>query len=353
MTAQVPDSIIIFIAIAVIYLLICLFKVIREPYLKIFTLPSIKKAWKSFFMESIPDIINDINDSKPLIKKCVYWIVVPFILLFFIFICFLATPVILTSIKEHYSDCKNTKYSDYRFLKNIWRIKRKIKKKRRSIKHSMVGNTDINSVNKIFLTGNVASKVGFNKDKGILIFYLEVVDKVYEDDGTPTQFIDSEMYQIICCNDLAKEVQQSIERGMTIYIEGKIHSHRYKNENGIEICTKVIPIEKFEIIQEKKPEYYYLYFSRMGGIGSIECLDCRYSKGVVSSFHGFDDEGSPADMVIGVQCQSCGKFESLENWWSRNPPTLCKCGGTLERDKPLFCPKCKSKRLRYHMTLIT
>lgn len=36
-----------------------------------------------------------------------------------------------------------------------------------------------------------------------------------------------------------------------------------------------------------------------------------------------------------------------------NASLVCNCGGKLSRDKTIFCPKCKSRRLKYEMEYIT
>ena len=95
-----------------------------------------------------------------------------------------------------------------------------------------------------------------------------------------------------------------------------------------------------------------LYFKEMAGGGTIHCCDCGYSEDIISSVHGFDN--SDVDTFgSGYQCQSCGKFYDLNFDESRKDNKRCECGGKLEDDKPIFCPKCKSKNMVYDMAYIT
>jgi len=95
-----------------------------------------------------------------------------------------------------------------------------------------------------------------------------------------------------------------------------------------------------------------LYFKDMAGGGTIYCRDCGYSEKIVSDVHGF--QGSPVDTFrSGYQCQSCGKFYDLNFDEEQNDNKRCVCGGILEDDKPIFCPKCKSKDMIYDMAYIT
>ncbi|CCG53713.1 Protein of unknown function [Flavobacterium indicum GPTSA100-9 = DSM 17447] len=79
-----------------------------------------------------------------------------------------------------------------------------------------------------------------------------------------------------------------------------------------------------------------LTFSKMGSIGEFSCLKCYHTE-MVASYTRLSE---------GYQCQSCGKFHNIER--SVELPT-CNCGGELERNKPLFCPKCKSFSVKFSL----
>lgn len=91
-----------------------------------------------------------------------------------------------------------------------------------------------------------------------------------------------------------------------------------------------------------------LRFSRMGGKGNFYCNECGYEQELVSFLHGIQDWTS-----TGYQCQACGKFHEIERDHELTAEPMCDCGGSLSREKPLFCPVCRSYKVGYHMTLIT
>ena len=97
-----------------------------------------------------------------------------------------------------------------------------------------------------------------------------------------------------------------------------------------------------------------LEFSRMGGAGVISCQDCGFRQEITSFMHGATS-GPDACCDEGLQCLSCGKFVSVHR--EGNPPVTpvprCECGGELSRDHFLFCPKCRSKNLKYGMSVIS
>lgn len=90
----------------------------------------------------------------------------------------------------------------------------------------------------------------------------------------------------------------------------------------------------------------------MSGAGIISCYDCNYSENIISFFHNFNLHGEISDTHTSLQCQSCGKFHTIKDWNS-NKQILCDCKGILEREKPLFCPKCRSKSMKYNTLYMT
>lgn len=96
-----------------------------------------------------------------------------------------------------------------------------------------------------------------------------------------------------------------------------------------------------------------LYFSYMGGAGTIICNSCNYREEIISFTH---QHGRDPLTFTGLQCQKCGNFQGIINYHKVNDKEeiLCnKCGGNLSRNEPLFCPICKSKDLHYSIKFLT
>lgn len=91
-----------------------------------------------------------------------------------------------------------------------------------------------------------------------------------------------------------------------------------------------------------------LYYWRMGGSGTIRCLECDFEQNIISFLHGVDDWNR-----IGYQCQKCGKFQVIENDLHIPEVKKCECGGNIDREKPIFCPKCKTNHVAYDLKYIT
>ena len=113
-----------------------------------------------------------------------------------------------------------------------------------------------------------------------------------------------------------------------------------------------------------RPDENYMCFSHMGGAGVIKCADCGYEEKITSFTHG------AYSCTIGRQCPSCYAFvyeynesEKYHTFGKATEDFVCEhCGTTVRKkeesifkgnDNPLFCPKCHSARLHYHMVYIT
>lgn len=164
--------------------------------------------------------------------------------------------------------------------------------------------------------------------------YIDIFFAIYSQNGG------SKYCRVICWNSLAKEIERTINRHCKIRVEGKFETVKFKDSQGKKRAIDVILAEKIELLRVEEP----LTFTSTGGAGTIQCFDCKHEEEIISFIHG-------AGYSAGVQCQSCGKFSTLNN--KPNEDVYCNCGGRLERDNSLFCPKCKSKRLTYEMHYIT
>ena len=131
-------------------------------------------------------------------------------------------------------------------------------------------------------------------------------------------------------------------------------SYKYKKER------KVWEEENGYVNGEKR----YLVWGDIPGAGTLICKDCGNRVDVTGFTHG------AYSCRMGVQCQHCGTFfteynesKKYHNLGPRTEDVACpNCGQvykskdepiSLNRKEFLFCPKCRSKNLKYHMDYIT
>ena len=86
------------------------------------------------------------------------------------------------------------------------------------------------------------------------------------------------------------------------------------------------------------------------------CNDCGFNQKIISLLHSsrhgscgcFKEDRSDGFeegrwSIISYQCQQCGKFNEIERDMTNARGQICECGGKLELEMPVFCPKCRSK----------
>ena len=116
------------------------------------------------------------------------------------------------------------------------------------------------------------------------------------------------------------------------------------------------------------------------GIGSLHCKACGWTGRITASIHGIyehrvkenirgrvstekraerlrsearaeqNSSAGHGSSRFGYQCQSCGKFSDGSELPPESP--CASCGGELSHKKPLFCPKCKNRALKYTTGII-
>jgi DNA-directed RNA polymerase subunit M/transcription elongation factor TFIIS len=161
---------------------------------------------------------------------------------------------------------------------------------------------------------------------------------------------------------LAKRLNKTSKVTNSSKITGLLNKPKVKNEVGF--LTEIILITltilfypimylllmiDFFFVRRPKPWDNYLYYWRIGGAGAIKCLKCDFKENIISFLHGADDDWNKT----GYQCQKCGKFHVIENGLNISEIRKGNCGGDLEREKPIFCPKCKTKKVTFLLKYIT
>ena len=145
--------------------------------------------------------------------------------------------------------------------------------------------------------------------------------------------------------NLSKTLFVIILRAFTILLFPIYYYDYYFNKN------KLVANDRNTIFKEDGK----LYFHKMGGSGELQCKLCNYSEDIISFTHGYRPLPSRGRFgTTGYQCKNCGKFHTIDsNEGESDIINNCECGGRLQRDKPLFCPKCKSQNVGYRLRYLT
>lgn len=117
----------------------------------------------------------------------------------------------------------------------------------------------------------------------------------------------------------------------------------------IELCIK-IKKKSLESIQEKSFPYKggLTYNDMLGVGGHIFCNHCSYLIYINICILGFKPIHKRKEIKTSYHCPNCGEFKNMK-WHLNMEIPRCHCGGKLNKEHVLFCPKCRSKDISYAM----
>jgi single-strand DNA-binding protein len=113
------------------------------------------------------------------------------------------------------------------------------------------------SVNKVILVGNVGKDPEvryFDNGASVVNFPLATTERGYTA-ANGTQIPDrTEWHNIVCWRGLAKVAEQYVKKGTQLYIEGKIRSRSYDDQQGIKRYVYEIFVDNMELLGRRTAE---------------------------------------------------------------------------------------------------
>lgn len=110
------------------------------------------------------------------------------------------------------------------------------------------------SVNKVILVGNVGKDPDiryFDNGSAVANFPLATTERGYTA-ANGTQIPDkTEWHNVVCWRGLAKVVEQFVRKGSQLYIEGRIRSRTYDDQNGVKRYVYEIYADNMEILGKR------------------------------------------------------------------------------------------------------
>lgn len=107
------------------------------------------------------------------------------------------------------------------------------------------------SVNKVILIGNVGKDPEiryFDNGSAVVNFSLATTERGYTA-ANGTQIPDrTEWHNIVCWRGLAKVAEQFVKKGTQLYVEGKIRTRSYDDQNGIKRYVVEIYADNLELL---------------------------------------------------------------------------------------------------------
>lgn len=110
------------------------------------------------------------------------------------------------------------------------------------------------SVNKVILIGNVGKDPDiryFDNGSAVVNFSLATTERGYTA-ANGTQVPDrTEWHNIVCWRGLAKVAEQFVKKGTQLYIEGRIRTRSYDDQNGVKRYVVEIYADNMELLGRK------------------------------------------------------------------------------------------------------
>jgi single-strand DNA-binding protein len=110
------------------------------------------------------------------------------------------------------------------------------------------------SVNKVILVGNVGKDPDvryFDNGTAVANFTMATTERGYTA-ANGTQVPDkTEWHNIVCWRGLAKVAEQFVRKGSQVYVEGKIRSRTYDDQNGIKRFVYEIFVDNLELLGKR------------------------------------------------------------------------------------------------------
>lgn len=110
------------------------------------------------------------------------------------------------------------------------------------------------SVNKVILIGNVGKDPDiryFDNGSAVVNFPLATTERGYTA-ANGTQIPDrTEWHNVVCWRGLAKVAEQFVKKGTQLFVEGKIRTRSYDDQNGIKRYVVEIYADNLELLGRK------------------------------------------------------------------------------------------------------
>lgn len=107
------------------------------------------------------------------------------------------------------------------------------------------------SVNKVILVGNVGRDPEikyFDNDVAKANFSLATSERGYTTSGGTQVPERTEWHNIVCWRGLAQVAEKFIKKGTLVYVEGKIRSRSYDDQNGVKRYITEVVADNLELL---------------------------------------------------------------------------------------------------------
>ncbi|HLS30496.1 MAG TPA: single-stranded DNA-binding protein [Flavobacteriaceae bacterium] len=112
------------------------------------------------------------------------------------------------------------------------------------------------SLNKVMLIGNVGTEIKMHYfDGGGCIGNLSLAtNEAYVNKSTNQKIVNTEWHNIVVRNKLAEIFEKHVKVGDKLYVEGRIKTRKWKDDQGLDRYTTEIQVSEFTFLSTKNEE---------------------------------------------------------------------------------------------------
>ena len=108
-------------------------------------------------------------------------------------------------------------------------------------------------VNKVILVGNLGKDPEVRKlDGGVTRVGFSLATTEYYKDKEGNRIDQTEWHNIVMWRTIAESAERILKKGYTIYLEGKIQTHKWQDKEGQQRSTTEIIAETFQLIRKSE-----------------------------------------------------------------------------------------------------
>ena len=111
-------------------------------------------------------------------------------------------------------------------------------------------------VNKVILLGNLGQNPEINQGQNALVGNFSIAtSEVWKDKQTGEQQERTEWHRCVVYRKLAEIVQQlNVTKGSKVYVEGKLQTRKWQDQNGQDRYTTEIVVDEFQLLDSKQSQ---------------------------------------------------------------------------------------------------
>ena len=110
------------------------------------------------------------------------------------------------------------------------------------------------TVNRIFLIGRLEADPGLPSEEKSFCTFKVITTESWKDKKTGERKESTEKFHIVTYGQQAKFASEYLKKGAQIYVEGRLHTHKWKGKDGHENTSTEVIADRIRALGSEKKE---------------------------------------------------------------------------------------------------